>query len=358
MVKVSYYDLSAEPAEVEVPEESRDIEVITTEILYLKNKAGEAILEIGRRLIEAKAQLPHGEWLPWLEGQVGFSTVTAQRFMRLAEEYPNASPVTHLGASKALILLALPPAEREEFLAEKHEVNGEEKTAYEMTRSELREAIRAKEEAEQDRQFAEADKEKAKEELKAMKEAFDRASDTIRGLKADIERLEKEPKNVTAVETVPDKEKEMELESQILHLKTELKNAEKNAKELDAALKSAKEAVTKEKASAKEAADKAAKELEAERSKTEDVRAGLQARIDRLQKSAVSPAVSEFKLYFDQIQDLINKMKDCIDRQDEEDPAVALKLRKASVALMEKSADLFAPESCDDQQPLPGQVSL
>ena len=358
MVKVSYYDLSAEPAEVEVPEESRGIEVITTEILYLKNKAGEAILEIGKRLIEAKAQLPHGEWLPWLEGQVGFSTVTAQRFMRLAEEYPNASPVTHLGASKALILLALPPAEREEFLAEKHEVNGEEKTAFEMTRNELREAIRAKEEAEQDRQFAEADKEKAEEELKAAKDAVAQASDTIRELKAEIERLEKEPKNVTAVETVPDKEKEMELESQILHLKSKLNLAEKNAKELDAALRSAKEAVTKEKASAKAAAYKAAVELEAERSKAEDVRAGLQAKIEKLQQNAASPAVSEFKLYFDQIQDLINKMKDCIDRQDKEDPAVALKLRKASVALMEKSADLFAPGSYDDSQPLPGQVSL
>ena len=340
MVNVSYYDLSAEPAEVEVPEESRDIEVITTEILYLKNKAGEAILEIGKRLIEAKAQLPHGEWLPWLEGQVGFSTVTAQRFMRLAEEYPNASPVTHLGASKALILLALPPAEREEFLTEKHEVNGEEKTAYEMTRNELREAIRAKEEAEQDRQFAEADKEKAEEELKAARDAVAQASDTIRELKAEIERLEKEPKNVTAVETVPDKEKEAELNGKIEKLKGRLKEAQQIAIDLEARAK------------------KAEGEIAAEKAKTEDVRAGLQAKIDKLQKSAASPAVSEFKLYFDQIQDLINKMKDCIDRQDEEDPAVALKLRKASVALMEKSADLFAPESRDDQQPLPGQVSL
>ena len=35
----------------------RDINTITTEILLYKNQAGEAILEIGKRLIEVKAQL-------------------------------------------------------------------------------------------------------------------------------------------------------------------------------------------------------------------------------------------------------------------------------------------------------------
>ena len=38
----------------------RDIGIITTEILRLKQDAGNAILSIGQRLIEAKAMLPHG----------------------------------------------------------------------------------------------------------------------------------------------------------------------------------------------------------------------------------------------------------------------------------------------------------
>ena len=58
----------------------RPIEVITAEIWLYKQQAGAAILEIGRRLNEAKAQLSHGEWLPWLEEKVEFSEVTAQRF--------------------------------------------------------------------------------------------------------------------------------------------------------------------------------------------------------------------------------------------------------------------------------------
>ena len=45
------------------PAEGRDIETITGEILEAKRAGGEAILTIGRCLIEAKEQLPHGAWL-------------------------------------------------------------------------------------------------------------------------------------------------------------------------------------------------------------------------------------------------------------------------------------------------------
>ena len=127
--------------------EPRPIEVITAEIWAYKQQAGYAILEIGRRLNEAKEQLTHGEWLPWLKEKVEFSEVTAQRFMRLAREYTNPSTVTDLGASKALTLLALPASERDEFLAEKHTVHGEEKTPFEMSNTELATVIKEREEA-------------------------------------------------------------------------------------------------------------------------------------------------------------------------------------------------------------------
>jgi hypothetical protein len=38
----------------------------------------------GKMLIEAKAQLPHGQWLPWLRDQCSLSERKAQRYMRIA----------------------------------------------------------------------------------------------------------------------------------------------------------------------------------------------------------------------------------------------------------------------------------
>lgn len=96
----------------EVPE--RDIEVITEEINFYKRQAGSAILEIGKRLVEAKGQLSHGEWLPWLEEKVAFSERSAQQYMRLWKEYGKSALSADLSISKALVLLALPESERED----------------------------------------------------------------------------------------------------------------------------------------------------------------------------------------------------------------------------------------------------
>ena len=67
----------------------RPIEVITAEIQFYKAQAGTSLLEIGRRLIEAKEQLGHGDWLPWLHDKAEFSERTAQNLMRIAREYTN-----------------------------------------------------------------------------------------------------------------------------------------------------------------------------------------------------------------------------------------------------------------------------
>jgi hypothetical protein len=42
------------------------------------------VLRIGALLLEAKAQVKHGEWFPWLEAQTGASERTAQNYMAAA----------------------------------------------------------------------------------------------------------------------------------------------------------------------------------------------------------------------------------------------------------------------------------
>lgn len=168
--------------------EERDIDVITEEINFYKQQAGMAILEIGKRLVEAKAQLSHGEWLPWLEKKVEFSERSAQQYIRLWKEYGKSATVADLGVRKALVLLALPDTERDSFAGEKHEVNGEEKTAAEMTVKELEKAL---EKARGEAAAAEERKEAAESELQAAERERDSALDAAKGYKAEAEAAHK-----------------------------------------------------------------------------------------------------------------------------------------------------------------------
>ena len=128
-----------EVLENQIKIENRSMELITQEIQFYKGQAGQMIIEIGKRLLEAKAQLPHGGWSDWLEKEVEFSDRTAQNFMRIAREYQNPKILSVLGnsTSKAILLLALSPAEQQDFVAQPHEVHGELKTVAEMTTKEF-----------------------------------------------------------------------------------------------------------------------------------------------------------------------------------------------------------------------------
>src|SRR4051812_9107645 len=46
----------------------------------------EAAMEAGRLLIQAKDQVNHGGWLPWLEANTSVSERTAQAYMKLARD--------------------------------------------------------------------------------------------------------------------------------------------------------------------------------------------------------------------------------------------------------------------------------
>jgi hypothetical protein len=72
----------------------------------------------GDLLIEAKAQLKHGEWLPWLEANCGLSERSAQVYMRLARNREKVKSAVaadlDLTIDAALQLLANPNAKASE----------------------------------------------------------------------------------------------------------------------------------------------------------------------------------------------------------------------------------------------------
>ena len=307
------------PAGPEQPA-ARDIETITGEILDAKRAGGEAILTIGQRLAEAKAMLDHGEWLPWLTERVEFSERSAQNFMRLAREWSNPQTLADLGASKALTLLAL-PEERDGFISSVHVVDGEEKTAAEMSARELAQAIRDRDAARLDAEQAAADQRAAElardeiaRQMQVVNESLAESSRQLEQTREELEKLRARPVEV-AVEQVADPET--------------VKKAQDEARaEMQAKLDKAK--------AAKDKAEKQKKELAEEL-------AAANARLDALAKEEKKAAISSdkdlaaFEILFGQAQDVINKLHGLMLKlRSREDPSTADGVRRALLALADK----------------------
>ena len=200
-----------ETVEAQAPAEGRTIETITDEILDAQRRGGEAILTIGRCLIEAKEMLPHGEWLRWLNEKVAYSERTAQNFMAVARRYSNPQTLADLGMAKALALLALPDSERDEFVQDHNVID--------MSARQLKQALKERDEArkaaeaakadasaaEQARAKMEADMAATKNLLESARADADSAGSRVRVLEEKLRMLQEQPVDV-AVETVVDPE--------------------------------------------------------------------------------------------------------------------------------------------------------
>lgn len=115
----------------------RSIEIVTAEIHTIRDNVArvfmDGVIQIGRRLEEAKQLVPQGEWLAYLDKELGYKPSTAQNYMRIAREFGDGQVglsgktasdfFGNLGYSQLLPLLGLPEEEREQ-LAEEHDLAG------------------------------------------------------------------------------------------------------------------------------------------------------------------------------------------------------------------------------------------
>lgn len=297
---------------------ARTVDVVTMEIQALDQQAKRMALdyavEIGRRLVEVKGMLHHGEWGKYLKERVGYSQSTANNFMRLFTEFGDeqyslfgarskSQTLGNLTYTKALALLVLPEEERENF-AQEHDVEG-------MSTRELQEAVRAREEAEAKAKVAEearAEMERnmaaantmlsaANQEAEAAREAREEAEDKQRALEEKLEELERRPVDV-AVE-VPDpakmaeakeegrREAEMALQAKIAG------DQQKKAAELERVreeLRTAREAVK----AAKEAGKSKEDALQMARDEAQRLKKALEA--------ASNKEIAAFEVYFENVQ--------------------------------------------------------
>ena len=112
--------------------QERTLPVIASEIKTIEEVVYkttlEGVIQIGKRLEEAKGKVGHGSFSGWCKEYLGYSQRQAQKYMELSSKYSdenspfsNANISSHLSISKAYSLLALPEEEVENF-TEEHDI--------------------------------------------------------------------------------------------------------------------------------------------------------------------------------------------------------------------------------------------
>ena len=308
--------------------QERTLPVIASEIHQIERTvfgvAMDGAIQIGLKLQEAKAMIPAGEWVKWLDENLNYSKRQAYNFMEIADNYGdknspyfNLQTSANLSISKALELLRLPEETVESF-AEEHDIESE-------TVKSLREEIA---------------------KIKAEKEAAERKADTLDHNNDDIRKEMSHLQGKLAESVTQEEFDQMQeiAQAKLQGLTEELNEARAASAEIQAKLDKAKEDLKKQKAKQKEL--EAAKDEEVQKSieeaKTDIVKkakdeahaefvAGLeqnakdikqlQEEIERLEAERAklsNTALMEFKVLADQLQDVYHKIAVLIDQQDEE----------------------------------------
>ena len=232
---------------VVLPAEERTLEIVAAEIRGYTFSMLTNIIEIGRRLVEAKGMIQHGQFMNWCKENFGFSSSQTNNFMQLYRAYGadqnslfgaelNSQTFGNLNYSKALALLALPSPEEREAFVEEHDVEN-------MTTKELKQAIKERDEA-------------IKREKAAIEER-DRTMQDLSGAKAEAEKMKSE------LETLSDDRDDLERLRDEAEKK--LAEAQKQLKELES--RPVEVAVERDEAAIAEAATLAREKAEAEAKK-------------------------------------------------------------------------------------------
>lgn len=315
----------------------RTLDVIAAEIRALTASMLHDAIEIGRRMVEAKEQLPHGEFGPWIKANTGYSTSKANDYMRIFREYGspqgslfgaevNCQTYGNLNYSQALALLSVPTEEREEFVLEHH--------AEDMSIRELKQAIRERDEARNKLFGMKADMDGLRKDLQSAQTRADTAAREAKGYDRTVKRLEKEIADLKAkpVEIAVEVDQaaiDKAVEEASANLQTQLDAVkEDRAAEIDKLTRHL-QTVMAEKEQADQALATANRQL-----------ADAQAKLEEAQKPKDTvqqdKELVEFEFYFNQAQETANKLRGMLLKaRSRGDTNTAEKLKKALKALGE-----------------------
>lgn len=325
----------------------RDIDIITSEIKTYEQIIIWSVIEIGRRLVEAKEIVGHGGWGKFIEENVNYSQQTATNYINLYQEYGNgqqsmfpdfrnSKSFGNISVTKHVELLHLPAEERAQFVEDNDVEN--------MTVRQLQEAIRERDASREEvnHQTARAEQAEGKvaqlevkvnETLGQLDAAGDKLLERETQIKQLQEKAEKAEKDRVAASGKVDK------------LKQQLAKAQEGEKTAKEALQKAKEhpeipeAMMEEMRQqvAADAAEQATaeikKQLEAAQiaaAEAESRRAEAEAKVAEAEKKAraADGNIALVKAYSEGVADQFNKMLGAIKLVENVDPERGASLRK------------------------------
>lgn len=113
---------------------------LENEIKFHLGQASQSIIEVGKRLLQAKSLVKHGEWQTWLENNFKLSYRTAKNFMDCAERFENMQSAVNLNQSQMAEMLILPSAEDTKKFIEQKAAEGT--PVSDMTAKTIREEVK------------------------------------------------------------------------------------------------------------------------------------------------------------------------------------------------------------------------
>ena len=279
--------------QTEINLESKSTEQLAAEVNVryhqaegLASMSAMMLADAGRRLIEIKGRIPHGQFESWCADNLEFSKSKAEKMMKLAERVDDESSFfsktetfTDIGISRVWALLAAPEEVAAEVI-ETHDVS-------EMTVRELKEEIARLKEEKAAAEHKAAQKEDLTKELNEARASADEIQIKLDKAKEDLKKAKQKLKDAEA-------KQDDEVQEKLAKASAEI---EEKAK-----------------------ADAHA-EAEEEINKAREQVSHLTAEVERLEaqnQKLSNPTLTEFKVLADQLQDVYHKITNLIDQQDEE----------------------------------------
>jgi len=334
--------------ETEVSIENKSTEQLTAEI-NVRYRQAESLAQMsitmladaGRRLVEVKSRIPHGEFEQWCADNLEFSKSKAEKMMKLAQRvdeegslFSKTETFTDIGISRAWALLAAP----EEVAAQVIETNDVSDMTVRELKAELARVRGEKEAAERKAEMIDHNNDDIRKELASMQRKLSETvtEEEFDQMREDYERrteaLRKEMNQIeddkAGVQAELDKAKENLKKAKAKQKELEASKDEEIRKKVEAASSDLKEQA---RADAQKEAEKALKEQSDTIQALKDRVSALEAEKTKLSNTSLM----EFKVYIDQLQDIYFKISDIITEEYLHDEATAEKMQAALRMIVE-----------------------